>query len=121
MPIKPKEIRLGANKPFLLTKHDCAWIIVSGEVEVYYANLNEEARLKSPRSFLYTAKKGEILFSLKENSDPEGLNLMAVSAEAKLIELRKEYLTNLNANQLGHKVEQWVLKLAECLQTQAVP
>ncbi|MEL6696401.1 MAG: NHLP bacteriocin export ABC transporter permease/ATPase subunit [Bacteroidota bacterium] len=121
MPIKPLEIRLGANKPFVLSKHDCAWIVVSGEVEVYYAQLNEDGKLQSPRNYLYTAHKGEMLFSLKEASTLKGINLMAVSAEAKLIELRKEYLTNLNANQLGSKVDKWVLKLAECLQTQPVP
>ena len=118
---KPRELFLGANKPYLLKRHDCVWIIISGEVEIYYTYLDEEGRIKSPRNYLYTAKKGEMLFSLKTAPHTEGLTLMIVSADAKLIELRKEYLTYLNANLLVFKVEQWILQLGACLQNQPIP
>lgn len=121
MPVNPKKIILGANKPFLLTKHDCVWVITSGEVEVYYASLNKDGKIESARNFLYSAKKGEMLFSLKNASTHSSLSLLVVSSDAKLIEIRKEFLANLNPNQLTHKVDQWILKFGASIQEYSIP
>ncbi len=121
MQVIPKEIKLGASNPFLLTKHDCVWIIASGEVEVYYVTLDEKGSLQSSRHFLYAAGKGEMLFSLKMSESSHGLTLMVISSNAKLIEIRKEYVANLDLTQLCYKVDQWILKLAESLQTNTPP
>ena len=119
--MNPKEIFLGANKPFLLTQTDSVWIVASGEVEVYYAVLDKEGNLQSSRNYIYSAKKGELLFSLKRAQGFPGIHLMVVSAEAKLIQIRKEFLANLNPNQLSYKVDQWILKLSHHLQDKPTP
>ncbi|RMG20986.1 MAG: NHLP bacteriocin export ABC transporter permease/ATPase subunit [Bacteroidetes bacterium] len=118
---KPTEIALGANKPFLLSKHDCVWIIASGEVEVYYAKLDSQGNIESSRNYLYSAGKGEMLFSLKSTPEVAGINLLVVSSAAKLIEIRKEFLAQLNPNQLTRKVDQWLLKVGACLQQKNAP
>lgn len=119
--MKPKKILLGANKPFLLTKHDCVWIVVSGEVEVYFTELNEQGKIDTPRNFLFSAGKGEMLFSLKDHTTKTDLCLLVVSSDAKLIEVRKEHLPKLNQNQLAHKVDKWILKLGKCLKVSKIP
>ncbi|MCI4670059.1 MAG: NHLP bacteriocin export ABC transporter permease/ATPase subunit [Bacteroidia bacterium] len=117
---KPEEIILGANKPFVLQRSDSVWIVTSGVVEIFYAITDKHGTIKSHRKFLYEAKKGEMLFSLKKEGLDQSLSLIAVSSDAKLIEIRKNYLLSLNSRQLAYKVEKWIEKNAQYLQ-QAKP
>jgi NHLM bacteriocin system ABC transporter ATP-binding protein len=121
MDFKPKEIILRANKPLLLSKPDCVWVIVSGELEVYYSRVDKQGNIRSSRKYLYSASKGEMLFSLQEAGRVNSVALLAVSSEAKLIEVRKEFLPRLNANQLSIKFEKWVVKMGACFNEKAIP
>lgn len=112
---RPSQIQLGANKPFFLDKNDSFWVVASGEVEIFYVQIDQERNLKSSRNYLYTAKKGDILFSLKKGNDFDEFSLIAVSPECKLIEVNKSYIGNLNKPQLSDKIERWINSLSQTI------
>jgi len=112
---RPIQIQLGANKPFFLDRNDSFWVVASGEVEIFYVQIDQEKNLKSSRNYLYTAKKGDILFSLKRGNEFDEFSLIAVSPESKLIEVNKSYIGSLNKPQLSDKVERWINSLSQTI------
>ena len=112
---RPIEVLLGANKPFFLDRNDHCWVVASGEVDIFYIKRGQDGELKSARNYLYTAHKGEILFSLKEGDTFDDFSLIAVSLECKLIEIHKSFIGKLNKEQLSYKIESWVATLAACI------
>ncbi|MFK8007123.1 MAG: NHLP bacteriocin export ABC transporter permease/ATPase subunit [Saprospiraceae bacterium] len=109
---RPTVLALGANKPFFLDRNDHFWVVASGEVDLYYVKRTPENKLESSRNYLYTAKKGEILFSLKTGTTFNEFSLIAVSPNSKLIEVHKSYIGSLNKTQLTTKIEKWVSALS---------
>lgn len=89
--MKPTSIVLGTNKPFFLDKNDHIWVVASGEVEIYYVKKDAEGTLNSSRNYLYTAQKGDILFTLKLGNTFDAFSLIAVSPSSKLIEVHKSF------------------------------
>lgn len=121
MKVKPTEVFLGASQPFFLDKNDHCWLVSSGEVEVYYVTRDENNQLTSARNHLYTARKGDILFSLKTGEAFDPFCLIVVSPEGKLIEMHKSILGRLNKDQLSPKVEGWVNALANYVHEEKTP
>lgn len=111
----PQEISISANQPFFLARHDRAWEVINGEVEVFYADLDEQGQFKSPRTFLYRAVAGELLLSLQTSPRTEGMTLMAVSSGATLREMSLEGITDMEPTQRSQQIEQWVVKLSASL------
>ncbi len=118
---RPTEIFLGANQPFFLDKHDHCWVVVDGEVEIYYATKNTQGALTSARHHIYTAVKGDMLFGLYNEDTQSDFNLLAVGTEVKLIEVHKSIVGHLNKDQLSQKVEQWVVNIARYLHQENAP
>jgi NHLM bacteriocin system ABC transporter ATP-binding protein len=112
---RPLQIPLGANKPFFLDRNDSFWVVASGNVEIYYVKRDQEGNLKSSRNYLYTAKKGDILFSLKTGNEFNEFSLIAVSPDSKLIEVHKSYIGNLNKAQLSTKIDRWINSLSQSI------
>ncbi|HHH49591.1 MAG TPA: NHLP bacteriocin export ABC transporter permease/ATPase subunit, partial [Saprospiraceae bacterium] len=112
---RPIVVPLGANKPFFLDQNNHFWVVASGEVEIYYVKRNAEGKLLSSRNYIYTAKKGDILFSLKTGTTFDEFSLIAVSPNSKLIEVSKSYIGNLNKAQLSTKIERWVSSLSKVI------
>ncbi|WNJ16376.1 NHLP bacteriocin export ABC transporter permease/ATPase subunit [Pontibacter sp. G13] len=117
----PTPIQLVGNKPFLLLRHDCLWIVVDGQVEVYYTVLDEKGEINSARRYMYTAGKGEMLLSLKSEPDQPGICMMAVSGRAKMVEVNKNWLARLNDQQLQFKVEQLIFRFSSFIQANQPP
>lgn len=113
---QPEIILLGANRAFVLQKSESVWIVSSGTVEVYYALTDDQGKIMSSRTYLYSAQKGEMLMSLKKEGEEQKLSLLVVSNDAQLLEIRKEHLFSLNQQQLVNKIEKWVTKVAGYLQ-----
>lgn len=118
---RPTEIFLGANQPFFLDKHDHCWVVADGEVEIYYATKNPQGELTSARHHLYTATKGDMLFGLYHEATQSDFNVLAVGAQAKLIEVHKSVIGHLNKDQLSQKIEHWVVKIARHLHQENAP
>ena len=61
---KNKKEYIGVEQPFILNATNNLWMILSGEANIFYTKIDENGKYLSALKYLYTAKKGEILFSL---------------------------------------------------------
>ncbi len=116
-----KKINLGANKPKILEDHDKFWMVTSGEVDVYYVNVSEDGSYTSQLTHLYSAKKGALLFSLLTERLRSGIKLLAVSSDAKLLELNKNELLVVDHTFLKFHINKWILKLVDSLYQENIP
>lgn len=112
---RPLQIQLGANKPFFLDKNDSFWVVASSSVDIYYVKREQDGQLKSSRNYLYTARKGDILFSLRTGNEFNEFSLIAVSPDGKLIEVNKSFIRNLHKGQLTTKIERWIHSLSQSI------
>ena len=120
MPEK-KKISLGANKPMILDSHDRFWIIISGEVDLFFVDISDDGSYKSSLTFLYRAGKGDILFSLLTKSLKSGIKLLAVSGSATLLELSKNDLLDIDHAFLKHHIEKWIFSMVDRLNDESPP
>lgn len=116
-----KKISLGANRPLVLENHEKFWMVTSGEVDVYYVNIAEDGSYTSQLTHLYRAGKGELLFSLLISRLNSGMKLLAVSPEAKLLELNKNELLVVDHTFLKFHINKWILKLVDKLYQENIP
>jgi len=116
-----KKINLGANTPLVLDKHDKFWMVTFGEVDVYYVKIDHEGNYISKLTHLYRAGKGELLFSLLTAPVKNGMKLLAVSSDAKLLELNKNELLVVDHTFLKFHINKWILKLVDKLYQENIP
>lgn len=116
-----KKITLGANKSQVLEQHDKIWMVVAGEVDIYYVSISEDGSYTSSLNHLYRAEKGEIVFSLLTQPLKSGTKLLAVGSDAKLLELDKNDLMGIDHTFLKFHINKWILKLAERLYQENKP
>jgi len=103
-----KKINIGANESMILDSHDTFWMVISGHVDIFYVNIDANGNYKSRLTYLYRAKKGELIFSLLNESLEEGIKLLAMSSEAKLLELDKNKLIGVDHTFLKFHIEKWI-------------
>jgi len=118
---RPTIINLDTNKPFFLERSDFFWVVAAGDIEIYYVKRDKNGALKSSRNYMYTAKKGEVLFSLKTKKGFDEFSLIAVSPQGRLIEVNKSYIGNLDKNQLSQKIENWVTDTSKYIHQENKP
>jgi len=87
---------IGVEKPFILNDTDRFWMILSGEVNVFYTKLDENGEYLNSLKHLYTAQKGEILFSLLAQENSENTRLIVSSNEATLLAIDKNNLLEMD-------------------------
>lgn len=81
-------IPLAANKTAYLQSQESVWRVQSGQVEVFYMEVDKEGKAKSPRTYFFTAQTGDVIFSLQTaKMDNRGFVLLAVSNQATLEEI----------------------------------
>ncbi len=117
-----EKIKLGIDKSLILSEHDRFWMITSGEVDVFYVQLDKDGTYLSSTRHLYTAKAGELLFSLLTNEEIEkDIKLLVVSKGASLIALNKNKLLEIDSLYLKSMIEKWVLKISNRLHNNIAP
>lgn len=117
-----RKIKLEANHSIVLEEYDRFWMITSGEVDVFYANINEEGEYLSSLKYLFSAKSGELLFSLITTKEVErNIKLLVVSKGASLIAVNKNRLLEIDPLFLKSMINKWVLKTAEVIQKVIAP
>jgi len=116
-----KKINIGANTSMILENHDKFWMVISGEVDLFYVNVDSNGNYKSRLTFLYRAKKGELLFSLLRQPVAKGIKLLAMASEAKLLELDKNKLIEVNTTFLKFQIEKWIFNLTTRLHRANIP
>lgn len=115
------KINLAANKSLILDNHQKFWMVTRGTVDVYYVTIDNNGEYASQLSHLYRAEKGELIFSLLTSSLAEGIKLVAVSSNAKMLELNKNELLIVDHTFLKYHINKWILKITDKLYTANIP
>ena len=105
-----EKIYIGVEKPLILSSTDRFWMLVSGEVNVFYTKIDKEGQFLCPLKYLYTAKKGELLFSLLPQECNNDIRLVVFSNEATLLSINKSNLLNIDHFFLKNMINKWILK-----------
>ncbi|WP_185288347.1 NHLP bacteriocin export ABC transporter permease/ATPase subunit [Chryseobacterium lactis] len=109
MPVKEK-IYINVENPFTLNDTDNFWMVLSGEVNVFYTKVDETGNYLIPLKHFYTVQKGEILFSLRTENDNENTRLIAFSNDAKLLAIDKSKLLEMDHFFLKNMMDRWISK-----------
>lgn len=109
MSVKEK-IYIDVENPFILKDIDKFWMVLSGEVNVFYTKVDDNENYLIPLKHFYTVKKGEILFSLLTGNQKENTRLIAFSSESKLLSIDKSKLLDMDHFFLKNMINQWILK-----------
>lgn len=116
-----KKINIGASESMILDSHDKFWMVISGEVDLFYVKIDEKGAYQSRLTYLYRAKKGELLFSLLVQPLEEGIKLLVMSSGAKLLELNKNKLMGVDHTFLKFHIEKWISNLTARLHRVNIP
>lgn len=115
------KINLGINKPFVLNDPKSFWMVVDGAVDIFYVTIDSRGTYRSPLSYLYSAKKGEILFGLLNDKITEGIQIIATSSNARLMQLNKNNLMDIDHSFLKFHINKWICKLSKQIFKDPVP
>ncbi|QTE23302.1 NHLP bacteriocin export ABC transporter permease/ATPase subunit [Polaribacter cellanae] len=112
-----KKIRLAENQSLVLKEFDRFWMVTSGEVDVFYTAIDDNGEYVSALKYLYSAKSGELLFSLKTSEKKEdNYKLIVVSKGASIVAINKNKLLYIEHLFLKSMIDKWVLKTAHRIQ-----
>ncbi|WP_415329010.1 NHLP bacteriocin export ABC transporter permease/ATPase subunit [Chryseobacterium sp. MMS23-Vi53] len=116
-----EKIHIGVETPFSLDSSEKFWMILSGEVNVFYTEIGEDGKYLSALKFLYTAKKGELLFSLITKNCSENTRLIVFSNDANLVSINKSNLLEIDHFFLKKMIDTWILKTSSALDSSNSP
>ena len=118
MKLSVTDTYLKQNRPLYLDQHDHFWLIVSGEVEVFCIEKDTDGNLIGARQYMYTASKGEMLFSMRHAETKSNITLFAISENAKLLQINKSSIKNVESSDLSVRIEKWIDKCSSfCSET----
>ena len=116
-----EKIYVSAENPFTLTRSDQFWMVLAGEVNVFYTKINDNGDYTNRLTHLYTAKKGEVLFSLLTQETTETTRLLIFSPEATLLSIDKTDLLEMDHFFLKNMIDKWILKTSSVVNTANAP
>lgn len=118
-----EKIYIGVENPFILNDTDRFWLVLSGEVNVFYTKIGENGEYLIALKHLYTAQKGEILFSLlaPELTNAENTRLIISSNKATLLAIDKNNLLDVDPFFLKNMINKWIAKTSTILNTINTP
>lgn len=116
-----EKIYVCAESPFVFNNTDRFWMVLSGEVNVFYTKIDENGNYTNRLKHLYSAKKGEVLFSLLTPESTETTRLLVFSSEATLLAINKADLLDVDHFFLKNMIDKWILKTASVVNTGNAP
>ena len=116
-----EKIYVSAENPLTLTRSDQFWMVLSGEVNVFYTKIDEHGEYTNRLTHLYAAKKGEVLFSLLTQEVIESTRLVVFSPEAMLLAIDKVDLLEMDHFFLKNMIDKWILKTSSVVNTVNAP
>lgn len=117
-----KKIELKANESLILKESDRFWMVTSGEVDVFFADIDEKGTYLSALKYLYSIKSGELLFSLiTSQREQKNIKLLIVSKGASLVEINKNKLLDMEHLFLKNMINKWILKTVGAIQQTISP
>lgn len=105
-----EKIQIGVDKPLTLENSDCFWMVTNGEANVFYVRIDDEGNYLTSLKFLYSVKKGELLFSLITGKKESNTRLIVFSNNATLLKVNKNNLFTIDSFFLKSMVDKWILK-----------
>lgn len=120
MSVKEK-IYIDVENPFILNDTDKFWMVLSGEINVFYTQLDDDGNYLIPLKHFYTIQNGEIMFSLITESNQENTRLIAFSNNAKLISIDKDKLLEIDHFFLKNMINKWISKTISVIGTNKSP
>nr|WP_314837791.1 NHLP bacteriocin export ABC transporter permease/ATPase subunit [uncultured Flavobacterium sp.] len=105
-----EKIYIGVEEPLILNDTDKLWMVVSGEVNVFYVRVDEKGDYLCALKYLYSAKKGDLLFSLLSTDCKNDTRLIVFSNEATLLSIDKHKLIAIDHFFLASMIDKWILK-----------
>jgi ATP-binding cassette subfamily C protein len=116
-----EKIHIGVENTFTLNDSDKFWMILSGEVNVFYTSIDESGEYLNSLKYLFTAKKGEILFSLLAPECTDNLRLIVSSNNATLLPVDKVKLLEIDHFFLKNMINKWILKTSSVIHHHSSP
>ncbi len=116
-----EKIYIGVENPFILHEMDKFWMVLSGEVNVFYTKVDENGEYLSSLKHLYTVQKGEIIFSLLTRDYTENTRLIVSSNEATLLAIEKTNLLEMDHFFLKNMINKWISKTSMVVNTANSP
>ncbi|MFH6991520.1 NHLP bacteriocin export ABC transporter permease/ATPase subunit [Flavobacterium sp. FlaQc-48] len=116
-----EKIHIGAENPLILNHTDRFWMVVSGEVNVFHTKIDEDGAYLCALKYLYSAKKGELLFSLLSTESTDNIRLIVFSNDAKLLAIKKSDLLDIDRFFLKNMINKWISKTSSELNFQNAP
>ena len=110
-----EKIYIGVENPFILNDTDRFWMILSGEVNVFYTKIDENGEYLNSLKHLYTAQKGEILFSLLTQENIENTRLIISSNEGTLLAIDKNNILEMDHFFLKNMLNKWISKTSSVI------
>jgi NHLM bacteriocin system ABC transporter ATP-binding protein len=104
------KIYIGVEEPLILNSTGKFWMVVSGEVNVFYVRVDENGEYLCALKYLYSAKKGDLLFSLLSPDCKDDIRLIVFSNEANLLSINKHELITIDHFFLKGMIDKWILK-----------
>jgi NHLM bacteriocin system ABC transporter ATP-binding protein len=120
MSVKEK-IYVGVENPLILNDTDKFWMLLSGEVNVFYTKVDENGEYLNSLKHLYTAQKGEIIFSLLTQENTDNTRLIISSNEATLLAIDKTNLLEMDHFFLKNMINKWIAKTSAIVNTSNSP
>jgi ATP-binding cassette subfamily C protein len=110
-----RKLKLAENQSLVLGKSDRFWMVTSGELDVFYVDIDEHGEYKTSLEYLCSVKSGDLMFSLltTKNEEDTGYRLIAVSKGASLMEINKNRLTKIDDFFLKSMIEKWVVSISK--------
>lgn len=110
-----EKIYINIEEPLLLNDTDKFWMVISGEVNIFYTNVDSNGNYLNPLKHLYKVEKGEIIFSLLSLEKKENTRLIAFSDKASLLSINKEAFFDIDHFFLKNMVNKWIIKTSSAL------
>ena len=115
------KIIVDVEAPFVLNEANKFWMIVSGEVNVFYTRIDNSGKYTCALKHLFTAKKGEILLSLLTKNIEDDVRLVLISNHAVLVSNDIDNLVNIDHFFLKNMINKWIAKVSSVLNTENSP
>lgn len=110
-----KKLYLDIKHRFVLNESDRSWLVLSGEVNVFYTQIDGEGKYLTPLKLLFSAKKGNLIFSLLPKDTTDNIRLILFSNRAVVLPIKKEDLHSIDSLLLKSMLHKWIVKTATAL------
>lgn len=109
------KIQVTVHQPFVLEDTAHVWMIISGEINVFYTEMDDEGNYLYALKYLYTLKKGDLLLSLIAKDTDEKIRLIVFSDNATLLPINKNEVLNIDHLYLKSRIDKWIMQTSSSL------